>query len=66
MKKGLWAPTGATTFISTKRTSKVQIEYPYSECQSNIEKSDSILVKSTLAKFSQYRQFDCFDVNKVL
>ncbi len=54
-KQSLWAPTGENTLISVRRTSKVQIEYPYSECKRNIEKSDSILVKSILAKFPRYR-----------
>ncbi len=64
-KPGLWIPTDEAALISVKRTSTVQIEYPYSECQKNIEKSDSILVKSTLTKFSKYRQSDCFDVNVI-
>jgi hypothetical protein len=64
--KGLMAPTSVMTSISVKRTSAVQIDYPYSECRTNIKNSDSILVKSTLARFSQYRQSDCFDVKENL
>jgi hypothetical protein len=56
------APTGAASFIAINRLNTIQIPAPYSECQANIEKSSSILVQSTLAKFSEYRQSDCFDV----
>jgi hypothetical protein len=56
------APTGAASFFAVSRFNTIQIPSPYSQCQANIEKSSSILVQSTLAKFSVYRQSDCFDV----
>jgi hypothetical protein len=59
------ASTGAATFVAISRANTIQMPAPFSECQVDIEKSSSILVQSTIAKFSAYRQSDCFDVLKL-